>query len=358
MRKVLAVILCLVFVLLTGCSENLLDSSEPAEQEKTLNEKVELLRQFPKGAFAKTVTVPYRTVKSVDISGNLLYLSVYDRYEAIGTDMLVSYDINTCDERVLFELPYNSNYDDCFIQGVQTDGEWLVWEVCSIMSGHFNSIYVMNLESREISIAKEMSDLNSSLPAYCNGKVLWSETDSEESTVFVYDCLREETEKICAVDSIINSLTADSNKAVWYADGEYTVYDFSGGKTKKIKTDAQSVKSLALKGNEIFSACDNRIVITDIESKQTEKIEQIADDLFVTDDYIVGKYSQVTNFYYRNKLTENENLLRYYVEALGTDGNRLVTVTENEGKYANNDGTLIDQLWVHIYDFNKLTEVE
>ncbi|MBQ8228272.1 MAG: hypothetical protein IJZ88_04590 [Clostridia bacterium] len=358
MRKALAIVLCLILALLTGCSTKLSDSNKPSEQEQTLPEKVELLRQFPKGVFAKTVTVPYRNVKSVDISGNLLYLSVYDRYEAIGTDMLVSYDINTCDERILFELPYNSNYDDCFIQGVQTDGKWLLWEVCNIMSGHFNSIYVMNLENREISIAKEMSDLNSTSPAYGNGKVLWCETDSEKSTVFVYDCLSEKTEKICDIDSRINSLATDGNKAVWYADGGYTVYDLTDSETEEIKTDTQSVNSLAVKDNKIFSACDNHIVITDIESKQTEKIEQIADDLFITDDYIVGKYSQVTNFYYRNKLTENENLLRYYVEALGTDGNRLVTVTENEGKYANDDGTLIEQVWVHIYDFDKLTEVE
>ena len=57
-------------------------------------------------------------------------------------------------------------------------------------------------------------------------------------------------------------------------------------------------------------------------------------------------------------VTENEKLIRYYVNAMGADGNRLVTISENEGKYANDDGTLIEQLWVHIYDFDKLTEVK
>lgn len=361
MRKILVLLLCLSVLLLSACSadmESVFNDSQPAEAEKTLPKEVNLIRDVPDLDSVRTVTVPYKRARSIDISGRCLYLSVYDPYEASGTNQLVSYDVGTCVERVLFELPYNPNYDDCFIQGVQTDGEWLVWEVCSLMTGHFNSIYAMDILSGEIELAKEMSSLNSSSPVYSNGKVLWSETDEEKTAIYKYDCESEKTTKLADVDSGIVDLAADKDKAVWYADGEYTVYDLTDGETEKIKTDAESVKALALKGDKIYSACDDKITVTDIATKQSTQIKRVADSLLLTDNYVVAQNSKATNFYSVDNLVENETLVRYYVEAMGTDENRLVTVAENEGQYANEDGSLIDQLWVHIYDFDKLREVE
>lgn len=355
MRKIAALIVCLVLLILCGCSDKV--NSGENTTDIASKKEVELLRNFPKGAFVTTVTVPFQNADWVDISGDYLYMSVYDSYQADGTDKLVSYNIKTCDERVLFELPYNSKYDDCFIQGVQTDGKWLVWEVCNLMTGHFGAIFVMNLENGEVRLVKEMSNLSNSLPVLANGKVTWSEAGEESSAIYTYNCNNKRTSEIAKIKSEYVSFAADGDKIVWYTDGEYTVYNCLNGKTTKIKSDAEKVRALSLKENKIIADCDNRVTVTDIETKETRKAHLGADSLAVTDDYIASKVSGVVNFIRTDSLTENEKLIRYYVNAMGSDGNQLVTVSENEGKYANEDGTLIEQLWVHIYDFDKLTEV-
>ncbi len=355
MRKITALVVCLALLLLCGCSGkvNSVDNSTGVASKK----EVELMRNFPKGAFVTTVTVPFQNADWIDVSGDYLYMSVYDRYQADGTDKLVSYNVKTCDERVLFEIPYDKQYENCCIEAVQTDGKWLVWEVCNIMSGHFGAIYVMNLENGEIHLAKEMSNLSNSLPVLANGKVTWSETDEENSAIYTYNCNDKRTSENAKVKSENVYLAADGDKIVWYTDGEYTVFNCLDGKTEKISSDAQNVRALSLKENKIIADCDNRVTVIDIETKESRKAEFGADSLAVTDDYISSKVSGVVNFIRTDSLTENKKLTRYYVNAIGVDGNRLVTVSENEGKYANEDGTLIEQLWVHIYDFDKLTEV-
>lgn len=355
MRKITAFVLCLALLLLSGCTDKI-----GAEEETSTDDpkkEVELMRDFPKGAFVTTVTVPYKNASCVDVSGDYLYMSVYDRYQADGTDTLVSYNVKTCDKRVLFELPYDSRYDDCFIDAVQTDGKWLVWEVCGLMTGHYGAIYVMNLQSGEIRHAKEMGRFSNSSPVLLTGKVVWSESDEESSAIYVYDCNSKSTEETAKLKNPNISLAADGDKIVWYADGEFSVYNCTDGKTEKIKSSAQNVRALALKENRIVADCDNRVTVVDVETKEIQKAQLGAESLAVTDDYIASKVSGVVNFIKTYSLTENEKLTRYYVDAMGVDGNRLVTVSENEGKYANDDGTLIDQLWVHIYDFDKLTEV-
>ena len=360
MRKIAALILCLALLLLCGCSGKV--NSDDNSTDVASKKEVELMRNFPKGAFVTTVTVPFQNADWVDVSGDYLYMSVYDRYQADGTDKLISYNIKTCDDRVLFEIPYDKQYENCCIEAVQTDGKWLVWEVCNIMSGHFGSIYVMNIESGEVRRIKEMSSSENSHPVFSNDRVIWSETDYsddlKESIIRSYDLNSSKASKIAKIKNENVSLAADGDKIVWYTDGEYTVYNCLDAKTKSISTDAKNVRALSLKENKIIADCDNRVTVTDIETKETRKAHLGADSLAVTDDYIASKVSGVVNFIGTDSLTENERLIRYYVNAMGVDGNRLVTVSENEGKYANDDGTLIEQLWVHIYDFDKLTEVK
>ena len=113
MRKITALVLCLALLLLSGCTGKIDVEEKPLTDDP--KKEVELMRDFPKGAFVTTVTVPYKNASCVDVSGDYLYMSVYDRYQADGTDTLVSYNVKTCDKRVLFELPYDSRYDDCFI---------------------------------------------------------------------------------------------------------------------------------------------------------------------------------------------------------------------------------------------------
>lgn len=356
MRKTIALILCFALLLLSGCTDKIGVEEEPSTDAP--KKEVELMRDFPKGAFVTTVTVPYRNAGCIDVSGDCLYMSVYDGYQADGTDMLVCYNVKTCDKRVLFELPYDSRYDDCFIEAVQTDGKWLVWEVCGLMTGHHNTIYVMNLESGETHLAKEMGELNSSQPILLKNKVVWSESDEESSAIYIYDCNSKSTEETAKVKSPNIALAADGDKFVWYADGEFAVYNCADGKTEKIKASAQNVRALTLKENRIFADCDNRVAVIDVATKEIQKAQLGAESLVVTDDYVACKLSGIVSFIRTDSLTENEKLARYYVSAMGTDGNRLVTVSENEGKYANEDGTLIEQLWVHIYDFDKLSEVK
>ncbi len=355
MRKITALVLCLILLLISGCAD--VDVEEKTSDDASERE-VELMNDFPKGAFVTTVTVPYRNVSCIDISGDFLYMSVNDHYQADGIDKLVSYNVKTCDKKVLFELPYDSRYDDCFIEAVQTNGKWLVWEVCGLMTGHYGAIYVMNLESGEIHLAKEMGKLNNSQPILLKDKIVWSENDDEISTIYIYDCNSKSTDETAKVKSSNIYLSADGDKIVWYVDGEITVCNYAGEKIEKIKSSVGNVRALALKGNKIIADCENRVTVIDIETKELQAAQLGADSFGVTDDYIVCKVNGILSFIRADSLTENEKLIRYYVKAMGVDDNRLVTVSENEGEYANEDGAPIEQLWVHIYDFDKLTEVK
>lgn len=367
MRRVIALFLLVVLVFCAACSPETVTPAEttttnPSTTVATTNE-TDLLYSVADKPYIQSVTINFKGARSAALNGNFLYVSVFDPDDDDYPDKLISYNIVTKQERILFKVESTGAESDT-IENVQTDGEWIVWSVWQYM-GSLNSIYMMNVVSGEITRvkAKDRYKPYNSAPVYDDGKIFWKEVVGSTSTVYQYNC-SEKTKtvisRVSGIDGGNTGISANDGKVAWFdcidSNGTYYIFDVETKTTETVYSGSTVSKDITYSGNKIYSVESENAVCLDLQSKTYRSLNVSREQLCVIGDFIVTRVGSVTHFYtYKDtELTEQEDLVRYYVSSVNIcEDNTIITIAENEGNHIKPYKGLENKLTLHIYRFNE-----
>ena len=371
-----AVLLFSALLLCAGCGQTDTDgtASTPTTERETVTNAVDLLREVPDLPYIQSVTVPYKQVYSPVLIGDTLYMTVSksDRTET-DTNRLVAHDLNTGEETLLF----TSTQALANMQGLQTDGEWLVWVDLELYASACN-IYMMHLESGEITCVNHFSSEAPSYtaPTLMDGVIYWIEEEEvvgEEGAwfitgaVYAYDCATKEKATIAELNNIYTNnldLAAKDGKVVWFErigeNGAYYIYDVATGKNDTIPSkqrDAMNVQYVdgyifASETDDYMERTQKHMVCIDIRTGEYTDLKYDFMRFYVTDNYILAATGLVMWFYARegNTLTCLDEIACSNASATNVGENDVAFIVEHNAGHSRQPFTGLDnEITLHIY---------
>lgn len=342
-----------VFVSLFGCTDA--PNAVIDDESSTAVNKFDNIPQ--------TITVPYKAVLSPLLINDTLYMAVSeeDRSET-DTNRLVSYNIETCEEEILF----TSSQELANIQCLQGDQNWLVFADMALYGDNTN-IYVMNINTRKFVCIYQTESSRSyyAIPTYMDGSVYWVEQDfdDESGVISVYNCNEKSKETLATVKNVSTGnlrISAADGKVVWFDSGNYYLFDTVSEETQIIMAHNNDAMNVCYSNGYIFAnetenfmqQTPKKLVCIDTATEEYSEFSWTLQRFIIGSEYFAGSTGSILRFFRINgnrifEIKELSNTTAMDMTASHND--TFITVEKNAGMNENPFSGLKNETVLNIY---------
>lgn len=210
------------------------------------------------GNSEEDIDLPFYRYNHPVINNGNIYLCINNNINKNSIDKLISYNIKTKKQEVL----YHSRYEEAAVQWTKVNDNWLVF-VDSSSDGLNANIMAMNLKTRE---KRELAKTNPErytvfAPELYNDYVAWVEVIQDKKIeVKLHDLKSNKTVSIANINNygLFNAFASiNDDKLVWSDvinnKGYYYMYDINSKETKNFPAPKQYPGYPIYSNNEIYS---------------------------------------------------------------------------------------------------------